>query len=155
MLVISSSIKIMSNQMKSRKVSDSDEDREIDSSKAISMSSAVHVVKKAKREANIFLRILEGVLLIKNELDDHAVFDQILDGDLSDLDELIGHNITAIDNFWGSIGYSLLVNAAESGQINIVKLLLKHAPDKTTIKAIDKNCNTLLYACMAGHTAVV
>ena len=58
-------IKIMSNQMKSRKVSDSDEDREIDSSKAISMSSAVHVVKKAKREANIFLRILAGVLLIK------------------------------------------------------------------------------------------
>ena len=113
-----------------------------------------------KQSVNLvfFLRLFDNSLSIKNNYYDHnhALFDQfgeILNGDLSELDGMITNNVS-LGNFWDSIGYSLLVNSTEAGQINIVKSILKHA-DKKIIDVLDIDRHPLVLACINDHLKVV
>ena len=144
-----------------RKASDVHADQEISDSddSSIHASTSVQVSKRTRREpsTSIFLRSLNNSLSLKNYYHDHnnglfAQFREIINGDISEIDEAIKNNVV-VDNFWSSIGYSLLENAAAAGQINIVRLLLKHA-DKSVIKSFDGDLNPLVLAYLNGHLEI-
>lgn len=157
----------MSDQLKNRKASDFDADQGIRGSQTISRSS-FQLNKKAKREPSIFLLMLQGVLSTKNREknadsdndsnnSDDGFFDEVLTriacGDIRELNEAIKNDIT-LDNFWRSIGYSLLNGAAEAGQTNLFRALLKHA-NKNIIMALNRDHSTLYLACRKGHIEIV
>ena len=151
----------MSDQLKTRKASDIDADQEFNDSyeSSIHASTSVQVSKRARREpsTSMFLRLLDNSLSLKNYYHDHnnglfAQFREIINGDISEIDEAIKNNVV-VDNFWSSIGYSLLENAAEAGQINIVKVILKYA-GKSVIKSFDGDLNPLVLAYLNGHLEI-
>ena len=150
----------MFDQLKTRKASDLDDGLGINESNSalIDGSPSFHVAKKAKREPSMFLRLLANSLSIKHNYRDpkddalYDEFDEILNGDLSELDEMITSNVI-LDNFWDSIGYSLIENAVKAGLINIVKLLLKHA-DKSIMMVFTRYRHPLLKACLKGYVDI-
>ena len=146
----------MSDQLNIRMASDFDAGEGIGDSEASSADAtlSVHVSKKAKCEPSMILRVLNSALSLKNHGKDEKEFDYLLNGDMSELDHVIKYNIMTHDDFWCSIGYSLLKNAVESGLIDVVQMLLKYA-DNNTIKALELNFNQLLFACKAGHIEVI
>lgn len=103
----------------------------------------------------MLLQLIDTALISKN-LDEKFIvlFEQILNGDISELDEAIKYNITTHDNFWSLIGYSLFEKTAECGHINVVKLLLKYI-DKPLLMALNVNFYPLFFACMMGHVDIV
>lgn len=143
--------KIMSNQLKTRKASDLDAALGIESFRA---ASSVPPTKKAKREPSIFLLSLKSALKSKLHQSGKWYLDEIHDEDLDMLDALIANEISSLDDFWLSIGYSLFENAAKVGQLDTVKLLLKHA-EKKNIKAMAKCGKLLFFACSKGYIEVV
>ena len=143
----------MSDQSNVRKASDLDADQGPDSSSA-DISSA-QVAKKAKRQPNIFLYLLEQVLFFKSRDGvDSNEFDDVLSEDLSELDEMIAQNIIAVDNFWDSIGYLLLASAASAGQLNVVKVILKYV-NESVIMAYQESNSPLVLAFIKQHEEVV
>lgn len=149
----------MSDQLKTKKASDFDADQEID------VSPSANVAKEAKSEPSIFLQMLESVLISRNRCKDEdeykydaGAFDKVLSrikcGDIRELNEAVKYDITAVDNFWDSIGYSLLEKATEAGLLNIVKVILKYA-EKSILIAVDRNYNPLLLACLNKHMEIV
>ena len=158
--------KSMSDQLKTRKASDFEAGREVGGSDTTSLnaSSSFHVSKKAKREPSMILKMLESILFSKTrgKYDDYkydaGAFDHLLNrielGEMREVDEAIKHNISAIDDFWNSIGYSLLAKAAMTGLINLVRVLLKYA-DKSSMKPPNEDSNPLLQACTRGRVEIV
>ena len=109
--------------------------------------SSSHINKKAKRsEPSVFLRMLEGALLTYNSTDNReGYFDAILRGSMQEFDELIKCNVAECDDFWGSIGYSLLGNAAEAGLVNVAQVLLKY--EKDDARFIAERSKLLYWPC--------
>ena len=156
----------MSDQLKTSRASDLDAGQELGDSNTSSLntSSSFHVSNKAKREPSVLLEMLESILILKNRCNDEdedendkCVVDRILNrimrGDIQEVDEAIKYDLTAVDDFWNSIGYSLLDKAAETGMTNLVRVLLKHT-DKSTINA-NRDRNPLLLACCRGRVQIV
>ena len=143
----------MSDQLKTRKASDLDDVKEIEGSNTISFNatSSLHVSKKAKREPSMFLRLIEAAILVYNSNESEGHFKEILRGDLSELDEAIKCDF---DDFWGTIGYSLLENAIKTDLVALVQILLKYA-DQNTVLHLAKDEQLLLFACSNGHIEVV
>ena len=117
--------------------------------------SSTYIIKKAKHsKPTMFLRMLEAALLI-HDYDSRSLgyFDEILEGDMYEIDQLISYEIATLDDFWSSIGYSLLEKAAEAGLLNIVQVLLKYEKYDTTFSA--QRFKVLYTACMESHVEVV
>ena len=146
----------MSDQLNTRKASDLDNGDVLDASDTPSFnaSSSVHIKKKVKREPSIFLFMLNNVLFQQkvNGYYDGS-FDDILHGGMSEVDEMISHNVFS-DNFWDRIGYSFFENAAWCGLRDLVQMLLKYAGENT-IAAIGGDYSPLQLACVGGHVEVV
>ena len=146
----------MSDQLNIRKASDLDDDQEHVASDTASIhaTSSVHVAKKAKRKPSMILRLLDNSLSLKNQGEDDGSLHGIISGDISELIEAVENDITVLDDFWSSIGYSLLKNAAQSGLVALVQVLLKHA-DKNSAKSINEDYNPLFFASINRHIDVV
>ena len=144
----------MSDQLLSGKAPGYDEGQKIDPNSL--PTETVYLTEKEKLEPSMFLRTLEAILISKNcgKNDDDGSFDEVLHGNIEELDDAIKYDITSVDNFWCSIGYSLLEKAAEAGLVNIVKVIQKYT-DKSIIKALNRPYNPLLFACINMHTEVV
>ena len=61
------------------------------------------------------MRMLEAGLSTYNSYHNDGYFDGILNGGMQAVEEAIMCDIIDCDNFWRSIGYSLLEKAAEAG----------------------------------------
>ena len=149
--------KIMSDQSKTRKASDLDDEKELEGSNTLSAgaSSSFQFTKQTKREPSMFLRLIESALLVYNSnTEGNFERDEILRRDLSELDEAIQCDIIAVDDFWGSIGYSLLKNAIKTDLVALVQMLLKYA-DQNTVLHLAKDKQLLLFACSNDHFEVV
>ena len=151
----------MSDQLKTSKASDLDAEQGIGGSD----TSSAHVAKKAiKREPSMLLQMLDAILILKNRYnvededeEDKVAVDRILNrivhGDIQEVDEAINYDITAVDNFWNSIGYSLLDKAADTGLTNLVRVLLKYS-DKSMMNS-SRDRNPLFLACCRGRVESV
>ena len=146
----------MSDQLKTRKALDQDDGKEIEGSTNISIdaSSSVQFTKQTKREPSMFLRLIEAAILVHNSNNGGEYFDQILRGDLQELDEAVKCDIVAVDDFWGSIGYSLLEKAIKTHLVALVQVLIKYADQNTILNLVKDKC-LLFFACSNGHFEVV
>ena len=145
----------MSDQLNIRKAFELDNDQVSGGSSAASIHASVQSTKKTKREPCMFLRLIESALLVYNSnTEGNFDRDEILRGDLSELDEAIQCDIIAVDDFWGSIGYSLLEKAIKTDLVTLVQMLLKYA-DQNTVLLLAKDKQLLLFACSNDHFEVV
>ena len=109
---------------------------------------------KINSESSLILQRLVELLILKNDNKayDVELFEQNFGGDLREIDEYIALNMTNYD-FWRSIGYPLLENAAMASLIDLVKVVLKHA--KNSDDLADKMVTMLLSACKHENLDVV
>ena len=97
--------------------------------------------------------MLEAGLSTYNSYHNDGYFDGILNGGMQAVEEAIMCDIIDCDNFWRSIGYSLLEKAAEAGFVNIVLVLLKY--EKYDAIFADERFNVLYTACIENRVEVV
>ena len=146
----SSDKSIMSDQSNTRKASDCDYDYDIEESRAITIdsSSPAPSPKKLKREPSrlMFLRLLNSALILKYRDDYDGLFDEVLNGDMGELNDAIKYSIAVHDDFWELIGYSLLESAVKAELISVVKLILKYT---NSLNIAVKASDLLFYTC--GH----
>ena len=109
---------------------------------------------KINSESNMLLQRLLELLILKNnnKANDVELFEQNFGGDLRKIDEYIALNMTNHD-FWRSIGYPLLENAAMASLIDLVEVILRHA--KNSDDLADTMVTMLLSACKHENLDVV
>ena len=96
----------------------------------------------------------DAILISKFQQTDDGLFDDIIYGDMKEVDEAIKSYIHGHNNFWSSIGHSLLANAASNGLVELVQLILKNA-DTNNIAALPQFHNLLLIACIDEYVEIV
>ena len=143
----------MTDQLKTRKASDYNDGQGIVGSSSVDLLSSASSPKKVKREPSrlMFLRLLNSALILKSRGHDDRLFDEVLVGDVSELNDAIEYGIASHHNFWRSIGYSLLENAVKAELINVVKLLLKHA---RSFNISARASDLFFFACRQGHLEI-
>ena len=143
----------MTDQLKTRKASDFYNGQGIIGSSSVDLLSSAPSPKKLQHEPSrlMFLRFLNSALILKSRGHDDRLFDEVLSGDMSELDEAIEYGIASHHDFWRSIGYSLLENAVKAELISVVKLLLKYTNGfNISVKASD----LLFFACRQGYLEI-
>lgn len=102
----------------------------------------------------MFLRMLNAILVSKIDESDNKLVDDIVYGDIKEVEEAIKSHILEHTNFWSSIGYSLLANAAKADVADLLKLILKHA-NVNDVASHPRLRNLLLLACIKEHVEIV
>ena len=144
----------MSDELKGRMVSDVNDEYDIGETCSLGNKSLSHLTKQTRRQPSIVLRMLDAALILTNRGDNDGLFNEILLGDMSEIDEVIKCNIATQDDFWHSIGYGLLEKAVKAGLINIVQMLLNHT-DENIRMGLRMNRNLLYFACLNGQIELV